>query len=69
MSHPYPSPQDRPGAVEPGFANLPVPAFARGNDDVLDSGARALLQGRPDERSAGSGEQLPAGRATRPGEH
>jgi hypothetical protein len=69
MSHPYPSPQDCPGAVEPGFADLPAPAFARGTDDVLDSGARALLQGRPDERRAALDEQLPPGRATRPGEH
>lgn len=69
MNHPYPFPQDHAGAVEPGFANLPAPAFARGTDDVPDSGARALLQGRPDERSADSGGQLPPGRVTRPGEH
>lgn len=69
MSHPPTIPERRSGPVEPGFADLPLPASAGAAADPVESGAFAMLRGPSGPRPMEASERLPPGRVTRPGEH
>lgn len=70
MNTPRPSLPEAGGAVEPGFADVPLFAINdNAGNEAIESGPRALLEGPTSHEDAAASEQLPPGRSTRPGEH